>query len=108
MIETPLKLAGALGLRIKRRRLALGYTQADAAARAGIAYRTWRRLEAEGKASIEDLVRAAVALPCEHDLAVLFPEPAATSMEALLRQQKMAQAAAPKRRLRAPSSRAGS
>jgi transcriptional regulator with XRE-family HTH domain len=101
-------LAVALGLRIKRRRLALGYTQTDAAARAGIAYRTWRRLETEGKASIEDLVRAAVALRCEQDLGVLFPEPAATSMEALLRQQKMAEAAGPKRRQRAPSPRARS
>lgn len=108
MIATPLELAFALGQRIKARRLAMGFTQADAAARAGVAYRTWRRLESEGKASIEDLVRAAIALRCERDLAALFPEPAATSMDALLQQQRAAQAAAPKRRLRAPPSKASS
>jgi transcriptional regulator with XRE-family HTH domain len=103
MLATALELAAFIGQRVKRRRLDLGLTQADAAARAGIAYRTWRRLEAEGKASIEDLVRAAVALRCEHDLAGLFPAPSATSMDALLQQQKAA--AKPKPRLRAPASR---
>lgn len=108
MLGTPIELAAAIGQRIKRRRLGLGYTQIDAAARAGISYRTWRRLEAEGKASIEDLIRAAVALRCEQDLDALFPEPSAMSMDELLRQQKAAEAAAPKRRLRAPSPRTGS
>jgi transcriptional regulator with XRE-family HTH domain len=108
MLETPFELAAMLGQRIKARRLSMGYTQADAAARAGVAYRTWRRLESEGRASIEDLVRAAIALRCEREFAVLFPAPAATSMDALLQQQKAAQAATPKRRLRAPSSKASS
>lgn len=102
MLETPLEFATLVGQRIKRRRLDMGLTQADAAARACIAYRTWRRLEAEGKASIEDLVRAAVALRCEQGLAELFPPPPATSMDALLHQQKVA--AKPTRRMRAPSS----
>ena len=106
MLQTPLELTATLGQRIKARRLGMGYTQADAAARAGVAYRTWRRLESEGKASVEDLVRAAIALRCERDVASLFPRPAATSMDALLQQQKMAQAATPKRRARAPSSKA--
>lgn len=104
MLETPIELTAALGQRIKRRRLGIGLTQADAAARAGIAYRTWRRLETEGKASIEDLVRAALALRCEQDLAALFPAPPASSMDALLRQQKAT--AKPKLRLRAPASKA--
>ncbi|WP_254515821.1 helix-turn-helix domain-containing protein [Novosphingobium sp. G106] len=91
----------SLGTRIKTRRVALGITQADAAARAGVAYRTWRRMEQEGKASIEDLARAAIALRCEEGLTSLFPPPAASSMDELLRQQQMA--AEPKRRLRAPS-----
>ena len=108
MLETPFELVATLAKRIKARRLSMGYTQADAATRAGVAYRTWRRLESEGKASIEDLARAAVALRCERDLAALFPEPSATSMDALLQQQRAAQAAAPKRRLRAPSSKVSS
>ncbi len=101
MLRTPFEVAQALGQQIRRRRLGIGWTQADAAGRAGVSYRTWRRLEAEGKASIDDLVRAAVALRCEQDLAALFPEPAATSMDALLQQQQ----AAPKRRQRAPSAK---
>jgi DNA-binding XRE family transcriptional regulator len=48
-----------IGQRIKIRRLALSLTQKDAAERSGVAYRTWRRMEGEGKASIEDMVRAA-------------------------------------------------
>lgn len=104
MLETPPELATSIGQRIRRRRLDMGLTQANAAARAGVAYRTWRRLEAEGKASIDDLVRAALALRCEQHLAALFPAPAATSMDMLLQQQKAA--AGPKLRMRAPASRA--
>jgi transcriptional regulator with XRE-family HTH domain len=88
MILTPIELTASLGQRIRRRRVAMNLTQVEAAARAGVAYRTWRRLEADGKASIEDLVRAATALRCEQGLAGLFPEPAAASMDALLDQQK--------------------
>jgi transcriptional regulator with XRE-family HTH domain len=38
-------MAVSLGQRIRRRRLDLGYMQVDAAVRAGMSYRTWRRLE---------------------------------------------------------------
>ncbi|PKP90551.1 MAG: XRE family transcriptional regulator [Alphaproteobacteria bacterium HGW-Alphaproteobacteria-14] len=79
-----------LGKRIKARRLALDLTQQAAAAKAGVAYRTWRRMEAEGRASIEDLVRAAIALRCDEGIADLFPEMAATSMDELLAQQRKA------------------
>lgn len=98
MLYTPLEIAQVLGQRIKARRQNIGWTQAATAERAGVAYRTWRRLESEGKASIEDLVRAAIALRCEQDLATLFPEPAASSMDELLARQQ----AKPKR-IRAPS-----
>lgn len=79
-----------LGGQIRTRRLAMGLTQADAAGRAGVAYRTWRRMEKDGSASIEDLVRAALALRCEQGLASLFPEPAASSMDELLVMQRLA------------------
>ena len=58
-------------------------------------------MEREGKASIEDLVRAAFVLRCEDGLAGLFPEPAASSMDELLRQQREA---ADKGRQRTPRS----
>ena len=86
----------SLGKRIKARRLALDLTQQTAAAKAGVAHRTWRRMEAEGRASIEDLVRAAIALRCDEGLAALFPEVAASSMDELLALQR--QAAKPQRK----------
>lgn len=79
-----------LGGQIRTRRLAMGLTQADAAGRAGVAYRTWRRMEKDGSASIEDLVRAALALRCELGLEALFPEPAASNMDDLLNRQRIA------------------
>jgi transcriptional regulator with XRE-family HTH domain len=79
-----------LGRRIRARRLALDLTQQAAAAKAGVAHRTWRRMEAEGRASIEDLVRAAITLRCDEGIAALFPEMAATSMDELLAQQRKA------------------
>lgn len=79
----------ALGQHIRERRLALNLTQQAAAAKAGVAYRTWRRMEGEGKASIEDLVRAAIALRCEQGIMNLFPKPAAGSMDELLQQQQI-------------------
>jgi transcriptional regulator with XRE-family HTH domain len=102
MMLTVSEIADALGQSVRKRRLAMGLTQVEAAARAGVAYRTWRRLEADGKASIEDLIRAGTALRCEQGFAGLFPEPAAASMDELLRQQEEA---APQRRQRASSPR---
>lgn len=88
-----------LGQRIKARRLALDLTQQAASAKAGVAHRTWRRMEAEGNASIEDLVRAAIALRCDEGVADLFPEMAASSMDELLAQQR--------KRIKSPRQRAG-
>ncbi len=78
------------GSKIRARRLALNLTQAEAAAKSGVAYRTWRRMETEGRASIEDLIRAAIALRCEQGLGALFPKPAASSMDELLKAQQAA------------------
>ena len=97
--KTGPELQTELGQRIRTRRLGLGLSQRDAAMRADIAYRTWRRLEAEGYASIEDLVKAAVALRCEESLDGLFPAPVAKSMDELLAAQSEP------RRVRARASR---
>ena len=88
MFETAAELARMLGTRIRARRLALGWAQADAAFRAGVSYSTWRRLEKDGSASIDDLVRAAIALRCEEYLKALFPLPAASNMDELLERQR--------------------
>lgn len=88
MLKASAELMEELGRRVGARRKALGWTQQAAAERSGVSYRTWRRLEGAGQASIEDLVKAAVALRCEEGLEVLFPAPAATSLDDLLRRQK--------------------
>jgi len=88
MLYTPSELTRQIGHRIRKRRTALGWTQVQAASRAGIAYRTWRRLEGEGKASLEDMVKAAVALRAEDALAQLFPEPEARNLDELLARQR--------------------
>ena len=89
MLKTPLEIQHTIAERLKARRVALGWTQQVAAQRAGIAYRTWRRLENEGKASFEDVIKSAVALRCEGGLEALFPQPAATSLDELLQHQAM-------------------
>jgi len=103
MIITPSELSARLGARVQARRAAMGITQAEAAKRSGVSYSTWRRLETEGKASIEDLARAAILLRCEHQLAELFPPPVAATMDDLLKQQRREQPAPPRRRARARS-----
>lgn len=109
MLQTPPEILRELAGRIRARRVALGWPQLEAAQRAGVAYRTWRRLETEGHASLEDMVKAAVALRCEEGLTALFPLPAATSLDALLAQQAAGVATRPARaravRVRAPKAR---
>lgn len=91
MLKTASELVQELADRIRVRRLTLGLPQQEAAERSGVAYRTWRRLETQGKASIEDLIKAAIALRCEEALAGLFPEPAAASLDDLLKSQAASQ-----------------
>jgi len=87
ILKTAPELRQELGQRIKARRRRLSLTQQESALRAGVAYRTWRRLEAEGRASIDDLVRATIALRCEEGLEALFPEPVASNLDELLERQ---------------------
>jgi transcriptional regulator with XRE-family HTH domain len=103
MFQTPDELLRDLGASIRARRIAHRWSQEEAAARAGVGVRTWRRLETSGQATIEALVNAAIALRCEQGLARLFPPPAAGSLDELLERQ--AAAAAPRPRQRAPRRR---
>lgn len=100
MLKTSTELTFDLGARIQARRAAMGITQTEAARRSGVSYSTWRRMETLGKASIEDMVRAALVLRCEQDLDGLFPPPPAASMDDLLKQQTNAQAPKARRRAR--------
>ena len=100
MLKTAVELLADLGAAIRTRRLAQNWSQAEAANRAGMGVRTWRRMELSGQATIENLVNAAIALRCEHKLGELFPAPAARSMDELLQQQREGVEQARARRVR--------
>ena len=99
MLKTPQEFLQELGEAIRARRIGQGWSQNEAASRAGVGLRTWRRLEIDGQATIATLVDAAIALRCEEGLSQLFPAPAASSLDDLLMRQ--ASAAKPKPRQRA-------
>ena len=107
MLKTPPEILLELAGSIRARRVGLGLTQQEAAARAGVAYRTWRRLEGAGAASIEDLVKAAFVLRCEGQFDGLFPKVAAASLDALLEAQKQ-QRRKVRQRVRKPADRSRS
>src|SRR5262245_46954564 len=98
MMRTTQEWLQALGQAIRGRRVAHNWSQAEAAERAGMGERTWRRMEHSGQATTENLVNAAIALRCEEQLADLFPAMAARNMDELLEQQR--QSAEPRRRQR--------
>jgi transcriptional regulator with XRE-family HTH domain len=88
MLKTTPELLAELGAAIRFRRMGYAWSQEEAAQRAGMSLRTWRRMEKSGQATIENLANAAIALRCEDKLGELFPAPAARSMDALLAAQR--------------------
>jgi transcriptional regulator with XRE-family HTH domain len=100
MLKTAEELLQELGGAIRDRRIAQGLSQLEISERSGVPLRTWKRLEGQGEGSLRHLIQAALALRCEDNLTLLFPSPAAASMDELLARQ--AATATPKRRLRAP------
>lgn len=72
---------------MRTRRVLQGWSQAEAAKRAGIGVATWQRMEAGGGGHIENLINAAMALRCEEAVDALFPAPAASNMDELLARQ---------------------
>jgi len=96
MLKTSAELLSDLGGAVRARRVAQNWSQAEAAKRAGMSRSTWKRLEATGQATTQNLLSAAIALRCEDGFAQLFPAPSPQSMDDLLEQQRRA-ALAPKR-----------
>jgi transcriptional regulator with XRE-family HTH domain len=99
MLSTPNELLLSLAEAVRARRIAQGWSQREAAERSGVPYRTWRRLEGAGEGSIRHLAQAAIALRCDQNLPLLFPPPAASSMDALLERQAAEAAPKPRRRV---------
>jgi transcriptional regulator with XRE-family HTH domain len=87
MLLTNSEILAQVGEAVRTRRVALGLSQEDAASRAGMGVRTWRRLERDGQATTETLVNAALVLRCEDNFAGLFPPLPAPNLDALLKQQ---------------------
>lgn len=98
MLKTPEELRQELGQAIRRRRIGQRWSQEEAATRAGMSLSTWKRMEANGPSLVENLIHAAVALRCEEGLSQLFPAPAASSLDELLRRQTVSAESAPRKR----------
>jgi transcriptional regulator with XRE-family HTH domain len=82
--RNPVSLAREIGQRLKRLRLAKGWTQEELSERSGVAVSTLKLLEAKGNGSFQRLVRVAVALGVDGQLRGLFGETGtAESIEAL-------------------------
>lgn len=74
-------------------------SQEEAALRAGIGISSWKRMEANGPSSVAHLIGAAIVLRCEEGVGQLFPQPAASSLDALLQQQASAAKEVPRKRV---------
>ncbi len=69
----PTDVIKGLSERARRRRLDLGLTQRELAARAGVSYGSLRLFEETGKISFEALVKVAFVLEGEAEFEHLFP-----------------------------------
>lgn len=92
IFESPLDVCQALSRRARSARLAANLTQQGLAERAGVSLGTLKRFESTGAASIEAVVRIAVALRMERGFEHLFQPPRFTSIDEVI--------AAPKKRQR--------
>lgn len=82
---TPEAVLEELGRRVARRRLDLGITQADAAARAGVGKRTLERIEAGADVRLSTLVHLLQVLGLGDGLELLVPDSGPRPMELLER-----------------------
>lgn len=105
MLKTADELRQDLGAAIRQRRVLQRLSQEEAATRAGISLSSWKRMEAQGPSSVDHMIEAAFVLRCEDQISDLFPLPAASSMEDLLKRQAAENSKLPQRaprRKRAP------
>ncbi|SDH11849.1 helix-turn-helix domain-containing protein [Paraburkholderia phenazinium] len=71
-LATADEIARELGQRLRTQRLAQNLQQSELAARAGVSERAVRNLERTGKATLESLLRVAMALGLAGSLSPLF------------------------------------
>lgn len=82
-LQSSRELARTLAARVKALRLQRGWTQREAAERAGLAVATYRRFERTGSISLERLLKLAVVLDARSGLDQLFALPPARSLDEL-------------------------
>lgn len=90
-----------LGARIASRRIELQFTQAEAAAQAGIAKRTLERMEAGHTSQLATLVRVLRVLDAAAGLDSLIPETGPRPMDLLKQKGKVRQRASGRRAAKA-------
>lgn len=97
------ELCRLVGERLRAHRIRLARTQADVAVSAGLSLRTYRRLEATGRGSVESLIAVLQATGRVAAVAILFPEAAPVPMESTQdRIRKYAFSPRPKRKRAEP------
>jgi HTH-type transcriptional regulator / antitoxin HipB len=84
IVFSPLEVSEQLADRIRRERLARGWTQADAAARAGMPLPTYRLFERTGKISLQRLLALASAFGRLAEWDAIFAERSSDSLEQLV------------------------
>jgi transcriptional regulator with XRE-family HTH domain len=74
-IKSPQELQQEIGAAVRMLRIRRGMTQAEVAAKAGVALRSLAALERNGRSSLQTFVRALNALQATDMIALLAPRP---------------------------------
>ena len=83
-LSNPAEVQKALAERARRLRLERGWTQAELAERAGVAFSTLRLFELTGRTSLERLLKLALVLGALDGFDALFPLPRPGSLAELV------------------------
>ena len=83
-LNTPASEARELASRVKKRRLALHWTQAELATRAGMPLSTYRHFEQKAQISLQGLLSVAAALNALDDFHSLFASNTWSTMDEML------------------------
>jgi transcriptional regulator with XRE-family HTH domain len=86
--QSPSELQRELGETVRALRVNRGLTQAEAAAKAGVALRSLAALERAGKSSLETFVRALSALQASDVIGKIAPQPQVSPLAVLHNQGK--------------------
>lgn len=90
-LDTAPDLREAIRLAARNRRIALGMTQADLAARSGVPLGTLKRFERLGEVSLSSLLALADALDALEAFHALFPLPEARTLDEVETQARLPQ-----------------